>query len=75
MVHVREEHLRKIKCKSCEETFDKNSDLEMHMKTIHVSSESFNCGTCEKKFVLKWRLTKHQENHTVGTLIKKMSLF
>ena len=32
----------------------------MHVKANHMSIETFSC---DKKFVLKWRLTKHQENN------------
>ena len=63
-LHVKEKHPRKIKCKLCEELFNKNSELEMHIEICHVSTERYKCEKCNKTFVLKWRLTKHQENHT-----------
>ena len=70
MEHVKEEHPRKIRCLSCEEVFNKNSDLEAHIKTYHETIETYKCDICEKTFVLKWRLNKHQENHTSLTTKK-----
>jgi uncharacterized C2H2 Zn-finger protein len=62
-MHVVANHVQKIKCKSCEEIFAKNSDLELHAKRNHESIEQFGCEQCDKTFVLKWRLRKHQEIH------------
>ena len=74
MVHVKEKHLKKIRCISCEEIFDKNSDLEEHVKSMHQSLGEYECDKCDNKFVLKWRLNKHQGNHDqIG--IKKCHYF
>ena len=61
--HVQENHPQKIKCKSCKETFDKTCDLEVHIKRYHEPIGKYECNQCDKRFVLKWRLSKHQENH------------
>ena len=53
-----------MKCKSCEEIFEKNSDLEDHIELKHEQKEKYECDKCDKTFVLKWRLTKHQRNHS-----------
>ena len=67
-MHQKEKHPQNIKCKLCEETFDKNSDLEGHIKTCHDESEIHECEDCGKTFALKWRLRKHKENHgRIGT--------
>ena len=67
-MHRKELHTKDIKCKLCEETFDKNSDLEVHIKTCHEESESHECEDCGKRFALQWRLRKHKENHgRIGT--------
>ena len=73
-VHIAENHEKKITCKSCDETFGKNSDLELHVKGKHDSSEKFQCGKCDKTFVLKWRLSKHQEIHD-NLSVKKCHYF
>ena len=69
-VHMREIHRPKFECKICEEIFGQNCELEVHLKEKHNEIEMFNCEKCEKKFVLKWRLTKHQEIHYNPKVIK-----
>ena len=64
LLHLKENHPKRVRCKSCVEIFDKNSDLEKHIKANHEQMENYDCEKCEKTFVLKWRLTKHQENHS-----------
>ena len=61
--HNKQEHTPKLKCSSCDLTFNKRSDLETHMKSKHESTEKFECEQCNKKFVLRWRLKKHQKLH------------
>ena len=52
-----------IKCKLCEESFDKFVDLENHIEVCHEKHNVFQCDKCEKGFVLKWRLKKHIRLH------------
>ena len=52
-----------IKCKLCEESFDKFVDLENHIEVCHEKHNVFQCDKCEKGFVLKWRLKKHMWLH------------
>ena len=42
--------------------FFKSSDLEIHLEQEH-KAERFKCKRCEKEFVLKWRLNKHEKIH------------
>ena len=72
--HYIENHRQKIKCKLCDETFEKNCDLEEHIKINHQSAECFKCEECDKDFVLKWRLKKHQESH-ISKSVKKCHYF
>ena len=67
---MREIHRPKFECKICEEIFGQNCKLEVHLKEKHNEIEMFNCEKCKKKFVLKWRLTKHQEIHYNPKVIK-----
>ena len=63
--HKTKEHSQKLKCRSCGKKFEKMSDLETHINSSHQSTEKrFECELCDKKFVLKWRLNKHQRIHT-----------
>ena len=52
-----------LKCNKCEETFNRFSDLEHHIKISHVNHQHFQCDMCEKSFVLNWRLQKHLTLH------------
>ena len=70
LLHLKENHPIKVKCKSCEEIFDKNSDLEEHIRTKHEQVETYKCEKCDKTFVLKWRLNKHQDMHVSSTTKK-----
>ena len=47
------------KCKECDKTFAKNSDLEVHVVAEHGHEKTFGCETCGKLFVLEWRMKKH----------------
>ena len=65
-----ENHSQRSKCKICEEIFDKNCELEVHIKESHPEKEHFDCDQCDSKFILKWRLKKHQEMHTQSVTTK-----
>ena len=62
-----------INCKSCEKVFFKSSDLEIHLEQEH-KAERFKCKRCEKEFVLKWRLNKHEKIHNSQN-VKKCHYF
>ena len=57
----------------CEELFDRNCDMENHIRNIHESFETYDCDKCEKTFVLEWRLKKHREGH--DRILKKCHYF
>ena len=57
--HMIEKHPKKMKCNQCDQTFNLNKDLEIHLKT----HEKQNLLKCEQNFYLQWRLRKHQEGH------------
>ena len=56
-------------------TFDKNHELEYHIKTCHEKVNEYECEKCEKKFVLEWRLKKHMRNHDSLASMKKCHYF
>ena len=66
--HLASNHPTKIDCKLCAKIFYKNHDLEVHLKTAHKTKELYNCDKCDKQFLLKWRMKKHQNNHENTTL-------
>ena len=37
--------------------------MEVHLKTDHKPRELHKCDHCDKEFILKWRLLKHERNH------------
>ena len=41
----------------------KNCELELHIKNQHEKVKDYECDLCDKRFVLKWRMLKHQESH------------
>ena len=43
-----------LKCKDCDQTFGKKSDLEEHQ-----TMKEHSCDVCGKEFFLKWRLKSH----------------
>ena len=56
---------RNIECISCKETFEKNSDLDRHIKDDHEPYGKYECYQCGKTFALRWRRVKHQESHEI----------
>ena len=52
-----------LSCEHCDVKFNKAIDLETHMEE-HGLVKKHSCDLCEKKFHLKWRLKKHEQNHT-----------
>ena len=63
-MHNLSNHTPRFKCKTCDEAFEKNCDLESHIEKSHGSVKKIECDKCGKEFVLKWRLKKHQDMHT-----------
>ena len=53
-----------LNCNLCERTFQKNCDLETHIKDNHEKYDEFSCDQCDKIFVTEWRLQKHTKIHS-----------
>ena len=53
-----------IKCEHCELKCKRYSDLKRHVASIHSSSKSFQCLSCEKSFSRKDALARHMSIHT-----------
>ena len=41
----------------------KNCKLEVHIRNEHEHVKDYKCDVCDKGFVLKWRMLKHQDCH------------
>ena len=61
--HKIEAHSQQINCQYCDKVFKKNCDLEVHIKSQHETVKDYKCDLCDKSFVLRWRMLKHQESH------------
>ena len=73
--HIHKIHPTNIKCLSCEKTFQKNCELETHIKTSHKEMIKYDCDKCDQKFILKWRLLKHESIHSNNSAVKKCHYF
>ena len=73
--HIQENHTKVYGCKDCDNSFEKSSDLEMHVKRFHGDTTLFKCEECGKTFVLKWRLKKHENLHVDNANIKHCHYF
>ena len=59
----KENHALHIKCNLCILKFRNTSELEKHIKWEHAGYESFECESCKKKLLTKFRLKKHMKMH------------
>ena len=66
-MHKIHDYEQKVKCKKCEETFGKSSELEEHIVRKHGIGREYDCDKCEKTFALKLRRNKHREGHDTVT--------
>jgi hypothetical protein len=44
----------------CDKKYNTRSNLEVHMRK-HAGVKPFSCELCDKKFISKWNMTKHQK--------------
>ena len=44
--------------------------MEAHLKTQNPDNTEYECNLCDKKFILKWRLSKHIQAHSIKTTKK-----
>ena len=61
-MHILALHPKNYKCKLCEQIFETSKALECHLKD-HDAHKQFKFDLCEKTFIMKWRLRKHQTQH------------
>ena len=62
------------KCTLCSDRFKSISELENHIKGKHAEYDTFECETCGKKFVTKFRFEKHAKMH-LSKVIKNCHYF
>ena len=61
---------RKFVCNfvGCDQRFVNNDHLLVHTRRKHTFEKPFECAECQKTFVRKYDLDRHQKNiHSVGT--------
>ena len=58
-----ETHFKQIKCQNCDTNFMNNCELELHIRSQHDKAKDYESDLCDNRFVLKWRMLKHQESH------------
>ena len=61
---MRKNHDEEIKCKECLSTFEKKSQLKLHMKD-HSKEKPYTCDQCSQTFSLKIYYDKHLMKHQV----------
>ena len=52
-----------MKCKTCDQLFNKLSDLKKHAKTHNSRRGPFECKECERSFNEEWKLEAHIKTH------------
>ena len=57
---------KEFQCKQCDFKSEISFELELHIKNTH-EEQTFKCKMCDKIFVMKWRLKKHEEGHKTPT--------
>ena len=50
---------KKIICNICTKTCQTQSNLNMHVKTIHGGQNNFKCGTCDNSFAQAGSMKRH----------------
>ena len=64
--HIKVTHQEKVaykayKCSSCEKTFNKNNQLNAHIRRVHENKKDHKCDLCSKEFCLISELMNHFE--------------
>ena len=50
-LHMRTHEEKRLQCDYCQNTFSNRDNLMAHIKTIHQSSQNFQCLLCPKSFL------------------------
>jgi KRAB domain-containing zinc finger protein len=50
-------------CERCGESFAKAKILELHIKYKHTFQKDYKCSMCDKAFVMKSTLDRHEQVH------------
>uniref|UniRef100_A0A1A9WHQ6 Protein krueppel n=1 Tax=Glossina brevipalpis TaxID=37001 RepID=A0A1A9WHQ6_9MUSC len=60
--HKRLHKERLFKCKNCDKSYPRQTDLNIHMRS-HTGDRPYVCHICDKRFPMKVRLTYHLQRH------------
>eukprot|EP00088_Acartia_fossae_P048050 TRINITY_DN5229_c0_g1_i3.p1 TRINITY_DN5229_c0_g1~~TRINITY_DN5229_c0_g1_i3.p1 ORF type:complete len:398 (-),score=38.57 TRINITY_DN5229_c0_g1_i3:87-1280(-) len=55
---------KRITCEICNESFDDNAKLKLHVRKSHSGEKVFSCEVCNKNFLRKDHLEVHSRIHT-----------
>ncbi|XP_038221181.1 zinc finger protein 836-like [Zerene cesonia] len=67
IVHLRFVHHQSVvlhRCDTCGREYNLKSQLERHVRSVHMQERKFECEVCRKRFFTQYRLTRHGLTHT-----------
>ena len=54
----------------CNETLESSYTLELHIVAVHNIEKLHKCEMCDKRFLFKWKLQRHEKAHQDKTIRK-----
>ena len=51
-----------LKCQVCDKFYSKTKTLKQHMASVHLGGKTNNCGSCDRSFVRRADLVRHEES-------------
>ena len=51
----------RVECERCTKTFNRNGNLQRHMREVHANQRLHRCKTCSKAYSRGWTKTQHEK--------------